>query len=466
MIMAHAANPGKSSWTSIMLKPRGLVMPLVATLIMTFSLASCIRKAGGAGGGTDGTFLVDDPGKCDDLRQSSGKVPEELESKVIAAVLSDSSYSSSSLVGVDLGAKKVCKVASGESGDTLLVAGTQGLVAFSRRAPQLNYSVFTPMGRTTQQATPLAGNGDPHGLLEFSSEGLSARWLMALNTAGKLVDFDPARPSDRTAVVPEELSSGLAATPEFRPVDMMLVRGDEIAPEALASTGGALTDEFILVLHQGLDQFYRGNGSQAIYAWQRTRSGQYIEADLNPSKAGINGWPLRLSNPSGFFRSGAKVSLLSLCFSADSACVKGVEQFELADVGSTKTPTVLTDFSGNAIFSNGGSVAGSIKSKDETRDFVFAATQQSSGKKISAIDLASGKVQGLHSFTGSSNGFFGLAFDRDSSSLIIGDSDGRQALLWVYTLDSEGRVKGSPSRHVLATAGQPFPMQFVILDKN
>jgi hypothetical protein len=324
--------------------------------------------------------------------------------------------------------------------------------------------VFTPVGRTTQQATPLAGNGDPHGLIEFFRDGVSSRWLMALNTAGKLVDFDPARPSDKSVLVPSELGQESSRT--FRPVDMILVRGDEIAPEALASTGAALTDEFVLVLHQGLDEYYRANGSQAIYAWHRTRSGQYIEADLNPVKAGVNGWPLRFSNPSGFMRSGTKVSFLSLCFSADAGCVKGIERFDLFDVGSAKASTLVTDFQSQAIFSNGGAVAGSFSVKSESRDFVFAATQQSSGKKVSAIDLTTGKIQTIHSFVGSSSGYFGLAFDPDSLTLIVGDSDGRQALVWLYTFDGEGRVTGAPSRHALDTKGQPFPMQFLILDKN
>jgi streptogramin lyase len=434
---------------------------------MAAGLVSCTKNpAGGAGGGTDGTFLVDDATSCEPVQLSGGNIPKGLEKKVLAGVLTDSSYSSSAFLAVDLGAGKVCPVARGESGDAWLVDGPGGLVAFSRRAPELNYTVFTSYGRTSQQATPLAANGDPHDLVVFD-DGSSSRWLLAMNTAGKLVDFDPSRPAERTSLVPRELERGASGVAVFRPADILVVRGDELAPEVLESSGGNPSDEFVLALHQGLDQYYRGNGSQAIYAWRRTGAGTYVEADLNPARSGINGWPLRLSNPSGFFRSGDSVALAGLCFSVDTACNRGVERFKLSDVGSSKETTLVTDFGGQAIYSNGSVVHGVIDNgKDAVKEFAFAATQQAAGKKITAIDLENGKIHTVHSFTGSSTGYYGLWFDQQSGTLVVGDSDGSRGMVWLYPLGDGGKPTTSPARMVIGSKGQAFPMQFLLLNRK
>lgn len=270
----------------------------------------------------------------------------------------------------------------------------------------------------------------------------------------------------------ERIAPGSAV---FRPVDIMVVRGDELAPEVLKSTGGNPADEFVLALHQGLDQAYRGNGTQAIYAWQRTGAGSYVQADLNPARAGINGWPLRLSNPAGFFRDGDSVTLTSLCFSVDPSCVRGVERFNLSEVGSTKQTTLVTDFGVQALFSNGSVVHGVIKGKDDntgngndgtSRHFAFAATQQSSGKKITAIDLESGKFHTVHTFTESSTGFFGLWYDPQSGTLVVGDSDGSRGIAWLYPIGEDGKATAGPARLTIGSKGQAFPMQFLLLDRK
>ncbi len=441
--------------------------------IMTFAVASCTQIPQGSGmPDGNGTFLVDDAKTCE-LIEHSGPQATTLGNGglggIVAAVTTDASYSSSALWALDVATDRLCPVANGESGDLLLTSVGDGLALFSRRAPELNYSVFTSVGRTSQQATPHAGNGDPHALRVFR-DGPFVRWLIALNTAGKLVEFDPSAPQESLAVVPAEFSRSSAGS-SFRPVDLMVVKGEELLEKLVKASGGKADDDYVFALHQGLDASYRANNTQAIYGWRRIGPGQYFEIDLDGTKPGVNGLALRFTNPSGFLRNGDRVSMVGLCFSADPNCKKGIEYLDVIEFGYTTETRVASDFAAMTIFTNGATVGGrpvnrNSSANDKPVPMAFAAVQTSSGKKIASIDLASGAVQTIHTFDSEGSGFYGLGFDQASSNLLVGDSDGKQSLMAVYPIGTNGKASGQPARYTLASPGQPFPMQFVLLNKN
>ncbi len=447
----------------------GFALPLMAL--------ACAQIPAGGGGSPDsnGTFLVDDAKACERVTHS-GTVASLLGNGgfggVVATVTTDDAYSSSTVWALDVATDRLCPVASGESGDVILAPGGDGLALFSRRAPQLNFSVFTSFGRTTQQATPMAGNGDPHALRVFrDADGI--RWLLAFNTAGKLVEFDPAQPRGAVALIPAEFARDVAdSARQFRPVDLLVVKGGELFSDFVKDSGGKSTDDYVFALHQGLDPYYRANGTQAIFGWRRVGPGQYVEVDLDETRAGVNGLPLKFSNPAGFIRNGDRISMLSLCFSADPQCKKGIEYFDVIELGYRSETHYASDLAITQVFSNGHVTGGTPVKKDgatTAASFAFAAVQTSGKKKIVSFDLMSGAMQAIHTFEGSGSGFYGLAFDEKSSNLVIGDRDGRNPLMWVYPVNGEGKSKGNPARYQLETpgrAGQVNPMQFVLLNRN
>lgn len=457
----------------IKIKTTKFSMPKIMASIMTFAAASCTQiPQGGAAPEGNGTFLVDDAKSCD-VVEHSGALAATLGNGglkgIVAAVTTDASYSSSALWALDAATDRLCPVSSGEAGDLFMTSAGDGLALFSRHAPELNYSVFTSVGRTTQQATPFAGNGDPHALRVFR-DGSFVRWLIALNTAGKLVEFDPSAPREGVAVVPADFRQTSVGS-SFRPVDLIVVKGEELLEVLVKASGGKAEDDYVFALHQGLDAYYRGNNTQAIYGWRRIGPGQYVEIDLNGSKPGVNGLPLRFTNPSGFLRNGNRVSMVSLCFSADPNCKKGIEYLDVIEFGYTAETRVATDFAATTIFTNGATVGGrpekaNSSSNDKPVSMAFSSVQTSSGKKIASIDLASGVVQTIHTFDAASSGFYGLAFDQASSNLLVGDSDGKNSLMWVYPIGTNGKASGNPARYILASPGQTYPMQFVLLNKN
>lgn len=448
---------------------------LLNLFIGIFVATSCGQvPAGGPYQDSDGTFLVDDAKACDTVSHS-GPVAASLGngglSGVVATVTTDDAYSSSGLWALDVATDRLCPVATGESGDLFLVPGGDGLAMFSRRAPQLNYTVFTSFGRTTQQATPQAGSGDPHALRVFR-DGDLVRWLVAYNTAGKLVEFDPAQPRNSVAVVPAEFSRAATNGNQFRPVDLLVVKGEELFPKFLKATGGNATDDFVFALHQGLDTYYRANGTQAIFGWRRVGPGQYIEVDLDETRAGVNGLPLKFSNPAGFIRSGDRISMLSLCFSTDPNCKKGIEYLDVIEFGYRSETHYASDLAVTTVFSNGLSTGGTpVKPDGASRaaSFAFASVQTPTGKKIVSFDLMSGSMQTIHSFADDGSGYYGLLFDGKSSNLIIGDTKGGRPLMWVYPVNGDGAAGKKPARYELETpgrGGQSNPMQFVLLNKN
>jgi hypothetical protein len=437
-------------------------------------LVSCTVVPSGPMTSGDGTFLVDDARPCERV-DHSGTIPAMLGNGglagVVAVVTTDEAYSSSSVWALDVATSRYCPLATGESGDLFLAPGGDGLALFSRRAPQLNFSVFTSFGRTTQQATPQAGNGDPHALRIFREENL-VRWLVAYNTAGKLVEFDPSSPRDSVALVPAEFSGNAQTGRQFRPVDVLVVKGEELLSRVLKSTGGKATDDYVFALHQGLDAYYRANGTQAIFGWRRVGPGQYVEVDLDEARPGINGLPLRFTNPSGFIRAGDRLSMVSLCFSADPNCKKGIEYLDVIELGSINETHDASDLAVAPVFSNGFTTGGVPAGEDSSArapGFAFASVQTSTGKKIVSFNLDSGAMQTIHSFRGEGSGFYGLAFDAKSSNLLIGDRDGARPLMWVYPVSAGGQAKGDPARFEFSPstrAGQANPMQFVLLNKN
>lgn len=437
-------------------------------IIMAFTVVSCTQNpVGGMGGDPSQSFLVDEGKDCPTAKHS-GTLAASLDlAGVVATVTTDSAYSSSSLWALDFPTDRFCPVSTGEAGDLLLTSSGDDLALFSRRVPQLNYNAFTALGRTAQQATPLAENGDPHTLRVFNDDGI-LRWLIAANTSGKLVEFDPAQPRNAVAIVPADLKRS-ASGAKFRPVDLMVVKGEDLYPDLLKATAGKSDDDYIFALHQGLDANYRVNNSQAIYAWRRIGPGQYSEVDLDETKSGINGMPLRYSNPAGFIRSGDRLAMLSLCFSADPNCKKGVEYIDLIEFGDIHETHNATDLAATMIFTNGMTVGGSSpkpKSNGKSLLLAFASVQMSSGKKIVSIDLMSGVVETIHAFNASGSGFYGLVYDQKSFNLIVGDSNGSQSLMWAYPIGSNGKVAEKPAHYMLPSPGQAFPMQFVLLNNN
>lgn len=463
-----------------------MIPAVIGGAAIALAMLSCTQiPVAGPGQGSDGTFLVDDARACDRVSHS-GPVAASLGvggfGGVVASVTTDDAYSSSAAWALDVATDRLCPVASGESGDVALFPGGDGLALFSRRAPQLNFSVFTSFGRTTQQATPQAGNGDPHALRVLRDSD-AIRWLVAYNTAGKVVEFDPAQPRGAVSLVPAEFTGGLTDTgKQFRPVDLMVVKGEELFSDFLKATGGKATDDYAFALHQGLDAYYRANGTQAIFGWRRVGPGQYVEVDLDETRAGVNGLPLKFTNPAGFIRAGDRVSMLSLCFSADPNCKKGIEYFDVIELGYRSETHYASDLATTNVFSNGlttggtASAAAAAKSGDASGSsrgvaFAFAAVRTSTGKKIASFDLMSGAMQVIHSFddAASVSGFYGLAFDEKSSNLIVGDRDGRNPVMWVYPVSVDGKSKGKRARFELETpgrGGQANPMQFVLLNKN
>ena len=455
-----------------------LNFPTTAAMVAAGLLISCAQVPAGGGGSPDsnGTFLVDDARACDQVIHS-GPMAATLGNGglggVVATVTTDEAYSSSTVWALDVATNRLCPVASGESGDVILAPGGDGLALFSRRAPQLNFSVFTSFGRTTQQATPLAGNGDPHALRVFRDDG-SLRWLVAYNTAGKLVEFDPSQPRGAVALVPAEFARDVADSgKQFRPVDLMVVKGGELLPDLVKASGGKATDDYVFALHQGLDAYYRANGTQAIFGWRRAGAGQYVEVDLDGTRAGVNGLPLKFSNPAGFIRNGDRLSMLSLCFSPDPQCKKGIEYLDVIEFGYRSETHDASDLAITQVFSNGHVTGGTpVKNDGATTaaSFAFASVQGSGGRKqIVSFDLMSGAMQVIHTFAGSGSGFYGMAFDEKSSNLLIGDREGRSPLIWVYPVTGEGKSKGNPARYQLETpgrSGQVNPMQFILLNKN
>ncbi len=443
------------------------IASFLTVFIIAFAGASCTQnQSGGAVPDGHGTFLVGPEKPCD-AADHSGDLSNGGPSGVVGAVTTDANYSSSALWALDVASDRFCPVANGEAGDLFLTAAGDGLALFSRNSPQLNYTVFTAVGRTAQQATPFAENGDPHALRVFRDNGF-VRWLIALNTAGKLVEFDPVVPRDGAVVVPEDFSR---ASPGrvFRPVDVIVVKGEEIDSNLLKASNGKADSDYIFALHQGLDPYYRSNYSQAIYAWRRVGPGQYAEVDLDKSKGGINGFPLRFSNPSGFIQKSGRLSFLSLCFSTDANCLKGLEYIDLKEIGNIQQTHLVTDFSGNAIFSNGLTATGApvkLNSNDKPVMLAFSSVQMSSGKKIVSIDIASGALQTIHTFDAAGSAYYGLVYDQVSSNLLVGDTDGTRALMWAYPIGPNGKASGKAARYVLASPGQPYPMQLVLLNKN
>lgn len=462
-------------------------------LIMALPLINCTQIPGtGEQPVPGGTFLSDDSKNCLVLK-NSGVSLDELGNGALSEVggtlglvTTDDTYSSSSIWALSLKSQKLCLVSQGESGDVWIGQSGSDVAVFSRRSPQLNFSVFTPYGRTVQQATPFAGNGDPQVLRSIASEvsvedrdGPTGRWLLALNTAGKIVEMDPVSPGRAVELAPEVFQSSRSNERNvFRPADLMIVKGWELDGQLLASSGGTESDDYLLALHQGLDSFYQANGSQAIYAWRRVKAGTYQEVDLNPYEPGINPLPLKTSNPSGFIRSGDHLAMVGLCFSVDGLCRAGVESIHISELGRVQQTSLRADFSMQAIFSNGYLVGGiptgttvmsdggsgpDVDAIADSAGFAFASVRMASGKKIVSIDLENGNLTTIHSFSAEGSGFYGLQFDQRSSTLLVGDTDGKSPVLKIYGIDEQGRANGRPAVFDLGSFDQAVPLQLVVL---
>lgn len=449
-------------------------LPRISSLIMALLLIDCTQIPGADSlPSPAGTFLFDDNASCLETSNQGGQLANlgngalaQGNGTIIGLVTTDATYSSSSVWGLNPKTEQLCLVVQGESGDTLISQAGKDVAMFSRRSPQLNFSVFTGYGRTVQRATPLAENGDPQVMRVLVGPGRE-HWLLAMNTAGKVVEVDPVDPERSTTLVPKQLNSDAAAGRQvFRPADLLVVKGWELGDQLLADSGGAANDEYILALHQGLDAFYRANGSQALYAWRRIEPGVFEEIDLNPRLPGVNGLPLRVSNPAGFIRSGDRLSMVGFCFSADGACRAGVETVQLSDLGDIHESRLIADYSAKAVFSNGYVVGGvpAVSSSEAANSagFAFAAVRMTSGKKIVSIDLKNGNLTPVYSFADENTGFYGLAFDQDSSTLMIGDSDGSHSIVAIYGVDGAGKIGGKPAKFSLGSFGQPVPLQLTV----
>ena len=330
----------------------------------------------------------------------------------------DTNYTASTVNFYDFQTGAITPRLTGESGDPLLRWLGDKLFLFNRVNTSVNVRTLDPRtddAATTQVATPGAQVGDPADAIVLSDGHL----MLANAVAGNLTLTDA---SGATSL--QTLASGSTDATKLAVGSAV---GDKFSPTALWMRAGADGDD-IFVLHQGRDNKYAYNGTQQVFV-VNYRNGVLTFKDVDETTVGIQGIPLKGTNPLGLYGSNGALWVASLCSIGDDAkscTASGIEKIDL----DSFTAAVVYDLTATPHRSNGGSIIGA---KDGIFYTLAATTDGSKAKYALRIDAAQAAVNQYHTFPDGANGCCGLFVDRTNGRSFVGDqsTDGR-GLLTIY----------------------------------
>ena len=216
----------------------------------------------------------------------------------LAFVGVDERYQSSGIYWYDFSSGALSRPVGGQSGDALLVyQPSLGLLLFNRRPASENLSLLGAAPQF-QLGKQIAFRGNPHFALRLKNGHL----VIGLYNEGRILQIDPA---DWTTIASYDAAS--AGVARFRPSDALLVE---------LSTGPVL-----YVLHHGLDDKHRCDGSQRILAFE-------VVADR--LKLMDRNLPIRASSAQFLHRDEYGVEVMGLCteFLKKHGCTAGLEYLD------------------------------------------------------------------------------------------------------------------------------------------
>ena len=343
----------------------------------------------------------------------------------LATVPSD--YSSSNLIFNDFSTGELQTVLTGESGDPFLTYGDQSVWYFNRSVGDINYRRITlnaaaadtgdrpsegsskevespsrpwstEIKATVQLSTPETSAGDPAATLDLGD----GRLLLGHKSAGKITVLNSESGEHITTIAADfSLPSGSP----LRPTDFLLRTDDE---------QGEIS---VYVLHQGLDQNYKPDGSQQIFLLRGKKQGPLTAVDQDDSVDGIQGVPISLTSPGKFLYKDSEQPLIAtFCYVFSStSCRFGFERFNLETLQVTKVAEFGDRYLYNGTVVEGGNPSvlyASLTDAGETSNRSVIRIAMDSA--LNTMEFAE-----VHRFPAAVSGCCELLFDSSTNQLAV-----------------------------------------------
>lgn len=353
----------------------------------------------------------------------------------LAFAVTDSTYTSSTLMYYDFKTAAIATILAGQSGDPYLKWLNNRLYVFNRTGSSLNFVTVDP--RTTavtpspQLSTPGAGRGDPHDVLALSD----GRLLLAQWTKGALVVMDQA-------------TGAASQTLDATGLDLSGNTQAQFHPQALWSR---VVDgiEQVYVLHQSrAANFAAAEGTQQLFVYTYAQK-TLTPVDTDAAASGIQGIKLHVSNADLIRAQDDKTLFIagfcSVWDPASSCTQSGIDRIDL----TTQKVDFVVDLSASAHRGNGSVIWGGGDVY-----YAEAAVASSDGAIEEAyvlkIDAQSQTVDKVHTFPAGSSGCCGLFADSTSGRFYVGDT----------TTDGRGQLSIYPqpgaTPTIVALSGAPY----------
>lgn len=322
---------------------------------------------------------------------------ESKQEKSLIFTGTDVTFSSSQLYRLDYDANQMdTATMSGAmlsgSGDMALFESKNRLFIFNRRADDLNFRQLTVQSTNSGQKwllgkqirTPEALAGDPHAVLVLDDE----TFMLANYVKGIL-----AVVNYRTGKLVQILKPKDAKT--FRPAALI-----------------GLNDGRVAVLHQGYDERYELDDSQAVYVFEKEPGNTKWKLT---SPSGVIS--LKVNVPDGLYEhSSGSLIVVGLCPSSQPSCKSGVEEIDVED----RKTSLLMEFDHSKMSYFGRPVqAGS----EEFLMSIEFSPKKASHIRLSLIDYAAKKVETLFRFPPlATSGYWGNIVDHSNRIAFFGDA--------------------------------------------
>ena len=331
-------------------------------------------------------------------------------------------YSSSSLYQYNLQDGKISKVLTGQSGDPAVFKGKNHLYFFNRSSGNSNFRRFDlsqPLTSLPQQLkTPVTGMGAPQDMLELDDDKI------LLADLGGSLTIMAAQTGEKIGQIAGDWDTN----------------GGPFLPVSLHATYSDDKIQRVFVLHQGRGlEFGTYNNSQQIFLLEPNQQGGLEAIDLDSTKAGIQGVPLRYSNGEKFLLdNNQKLLIVGICY-GEATCKKGVEAFDpqTLDVKDVLDLSNTDFYGGHFAMGKDNHIIGTVYYDASYADF-----------RVVELDLTTGNTTEVHQYPASSTPASGLFFDPTSQVMYVGDRKFQGQ--GFFTIYNQG------TKSVVEVAGHPY----------